>query len=185
MKYILTTVLLALSLAGPALPADRDISDMADRIGRDIDRLNKRMIERARDYEDKNGPVTLPGGTTLSVDDLVNADPVGLANRLGSEYGNAIMGQFTSNVELPDFNPEQLCREEAIAADTGPSGYNACINAEQHAYDAWKAAWADLDAPVRAYCAEFATFHGGSYARLAECIEATRAGDEGLTTFER
>lgn len=187
MKSIIPAICtgLVLVLAAPASAADRDLGEMADRIGRDIDRLNQQFVETARDYESKHGPLTLPGGNSLSVDDLMNADPVGLASRLGREYGDVVMGQFAGQTKIPDFDPETLCRKEAIDTESGPAGYNSCIMAEQKSYDVWKDSWRDLAEDVRLFCTDFADFHGGSYARLGECIESTGGSEPHLKSFKR
>ena len=184
MLKICTLIALMVAVT-PAFAADSDISEMAERIGSDINRLNTELVDKAQEYEDRNGPITLPGGTKISIDDLTGGDPIALARRLGSEYTDLVMAKFDGTQSLPEFDPEDLCREETISMGAGPDGYNACIDAEQAYYDAWKSKWSELDTIVQDYCIDYATFYGGSYARLGECLETVLEKDEGLKAFKK
>jgi hypothetical protein len=179
------TLVALMVAASPTYALDKDISEMAERIGNDIDRLNDQLVQKAEAFEDRNGPITLPGGTEISIDDLTGGDPVALARRLGSEYTNLVMAKFDKSQAFPDFDPESMCREEVISNGADLDAYNGCIDMEQDSYDQWKSKWQGLDPVIQEYCIDFATFHGGSYERLGECLEIVLAKDEGLKAFQK
>jgi hypothetical protein len=73
----------------------------------------------------------------------------------------------------PRYDVNGYCKEIAGVGGTySEESFGACMDEEQHAYDALKPKWNGFPAAMRDYCNEIATVGGaGSYESLKTCLE--------------
>lgn len=98
MKTLIPTLSLLLLAAVPAKA--EDISSMSDRWSGHIVKATTTLIREAREWEGITGKIPLPGGESLGVDDLLNEDPVALAEKIGRSYSAVVDGLAEARQDL-------------------------------------------------------------------------------------
>ncbi|MCV0371114.1 hypothetical protein [Filomicrobium sp.] len=72
--------------------------------------------------------------------------------------------------QIPDFDVEKQCAEQAALVSGGNFMRNACLQQEQRSYDSLKADWATLAPSIKSHCIEMARTVVPTYFMLNACV---------------
>lgn len=177
---------IALTLSATAAFADDDMGQIATRLGQEIEVITNDMVDGLREMEKTSGPIALPGGTEITVDDILNGDALGLGANAMRGYGKMMVEgvKSTANtlntkptVEIPKLPVTDRCLKQSHGALEPVVAYADCVGAEQTAYNGLKPNWGAYSEDLRSACAAVSRARGESYIVLAECLGPVTEGD--------
>lgn len=177
---------IALTLSANAAFADDDMGQIATRLGQEIEVITNDMVDGLREMEKTSGPIALPGGTEITVDDILNGNALGLGANAMRGYGNMMVEGAKSTVntitnksaiEIPKLPVTDRCLKQSHGALEPVVAYTDCVGAEQTAYNGIKPNWGAYSEDLRSACVAVSRARGKSYIVLAECLGPVTEGE--------